>query len=63
MSAGASPKALGLIDSNVFGAGHHPTTALCIETIEEILTIERVEGVLHVGAGSGILALTAPAVR
>lgn len=55
----ASPQALRLTDSAAFGTGHHPTTALCIEALEEILTSERVESVLDVGTGSGILALTA----
>ena len=55
----APSNALRLIDSNVFGTGHHPTTALCIETIEEILTVDRVDSLLDVGTGSGILALTA----
>jgi Ribosomal protein L11 methyltransferase (PrmA) len=43
--------ALRLIDSNTFGTGHHPTTALCIEAIEEILTVERVDSVLDVDTG------------
>ncbi|MBV8071133.1 MAG: 50S ribosomal protein L11 methyltransferase [Acidobacteriaceae bacterium] len=57
--AAASPNTLRLIDSNAFGTGHHPTTALCIEAMEEILSVEGVDSVLDVGTGSGILALTA----
>ena len=57
--AGSPLSALHLIDSHAFGTGHHPTTALCIEAIEEILAVERVDSVLDVGTGSGILALAA----
>lgn len=55
----APPGALRLTDSNAFGTGHHPTTALCLEALEEILAIERLDSVLDVGTGSGILALSA----
>jgi len=50
---------IALVDSDAFGTGHHPTTALCIEALEEILTVERPDSMLDVGTGSGILALTA----
>jgi ribosomal protein L11 methyltransferase len=55
----APPHALRLTDSTAFGTGHHPTTALCIETIEEALTITVPGSVLDVGTGSGVLALAA----
>ena len=55
----APPNALRLTDSIAFGTGHHPTTALCIEAIEEALTVAVPDSVLDVGTGSGVLALTA----
>lgn len=54
-----APDVLRLRDSNAFGTGHHPTTALCIEALEEILAVERIDSILDVGAGTGILALAA----
>jgi ribosomal protein L11 methyltransferase len=57
--AAAPPGALRLTDSAAFGTGHHPTTALCVEAIEEALTIAVPDSLLDVGTGSGVLALTA----
>ena len=53
------PDALRLKDSNVFGTGHHPTTAMCIEALEEILAVEHMASVLDIGTGTAILALAA----
>ena len=40
-----------------FGTGHHPTTRMCLELIEEIIRGD--ESVLDLGCGSGILSITA----
>jgi ribosomal protein L11 methyltransferase len=55
----ATPDSLRLSDSAAFGTGHHPTTALCVEALEEALKIAIPGSVLDVGTGSGVLALTA----
>ena len=57
--ADATADAIRLNDSAAFGTGRHPTTALCIEALEEALTIMVPESVLDVGTGSGVLALAA----
>ncbi len=50
---------LRLIDASAFGTGLHPTTALCLEAIEEAAEIDRPDVLLDVGTGSGVLALGA----
>lgn len=42
-----------------FGTGTHPTTQLCLEAVERICTKIPPATVLDMGAGSGILAITA----
>jgi ribosomal protein L11 methyltransferase len=59
VSPRAAPKGLRLTDSSVFGTGHHPTTALCLEALEEILSAALPDSILDVGTGSGVLALAA----
>jgi ribosomal protein L11 methyltransferase len=55
------PNALRLIDAQAFGTGLHPTTALCLEALEEAVQLTP-SAVLDVGTGSGILALAALAL-
>src|SRR5688500_14643802 len=57
--AGAEPGVLRLTDSAAFGTGLHPTTAMCLEAIEEALQPSPPGALLDVGTGSGVLAMAA----
>jgi len=55
----AEPGAIRLIDAPAFGTGLHPTTALCLEALDDTVRHSLPEAVLDVGTGSGVLALAA----
>ena len=55
----AEPGDIRLIDTPAFGTGFHPTTALCLEALEEIAGNDHPDAALDVGTGSGVLAIAA----
>ena len=51
--------AIALTDGVAFGTGLHPTTALCLEALDDIPDNALPDSVLDIGCGSGVLALAA----
>lgn len=55
----ADPDAIRIEDAGAFGTGHHPTTRLCLEALEDEIRAAPPARLLDVGTGSGILAIAA----
>jgi len=45
-----------------FGKGEHPTTKLCIQALEKLFKSQKIESVLDVGCGSGVLSIASAAL-
>ena len=56
-ATGADDIVIPLTPGMAFGTGHHPTTRMCLEWLEEI--VQRDSQLLDVGTGSGILTIAA----
>lgn len=57
-----APGDLRMLDTAAFGTGHHPTSALCVEVIDDLVQATPITQMLDVGTGSGVLALAALAL-
>lgn len=56
------PGTIRLLDTPAFGTGLHPTTALCLEMLDELVSHDPPASMLDVGTGSGVLAVAALAL-
>ncbi|MDR2443514.1 MAG: 50S ribosomal protein L11 methyltransferase [Deltaproteobacteria bacterium] len=52
-------KVLRLDPGSAFGSGHHATTFLCLKLLDHLAAVEPMGRILDLGAGSGVLALSA----
>jgi len=45
-----------------FGVGDHPTTSLCIKSLEKLFKLKKIKTVFDIGCGTGVLAISAAAL-